>query len=79
MSIEELQKRINSLHHWATVGCGNHGCQIMPPKGMGTNAGCSCTPHAFSEVLLNLAADLAVGGRYAKWDKPATAEKGQSE
>lgn len=23
-------------------GCGNHGCYVDPPKGMGTNAGCNC-------------------------------------
>lgn len=24
------------------LGCGNHSCRIEKPKGMGTNAGCSC-------------------------------------
>ena len=23
-------------------GCGNHSCFINPPKGQGTNGGCSC-------------------------------------
>ena len=23
-------------------GCGNHACLVNPPKGQGTNAGCSC-------------------------------------
>ncbi len=23
-------------------GCGDHGCEFNPPKGMGTNGGCRC-------------------------------------
>ena len=26
-------------------GCSNHGCEFDPPKGMGTNGGCSCLKH----------------------------------
>ena len=24
------------------IGCGDHGCVIAPPEGMGTNGGCRC-------------------------------------
>jgi hypothetical protein len=31
----------------ATLGCGDHGCCVARPKGMGTNGGCRClgNPH----------------------------------
>ena len=38
--IDGLEGIIRQLTH----GCGNHGCRINPPTGMGTNAICSCTP-----------------------------------
>lgn len=40
-------------------GCGNHGCLVSPPKGQGTNMGCTCKPRDFSRHLLNISMELA--------------------
>ncbi len=42
-------------------GCGNHGCYIDPPKGMGTNAGCRCWTDKYTAQRAMLA-----GKRLAK-------------
>jgi len=35
----------DSLRDELTVlGCGNHGCVVAKPKGMGTNGPCRCLP-----------------------------------
>jgi hypothetical protein len=67
MTLEEFQVEIDRLHDWAFWGCGNHGCRIDPPKGMGTNSTCQCTPHEFSETLLHLASEASKHGKYARW------------
>jgi hypothetical protein len=36
---------------------------------MGTNATCQCTPHAFSERLLWLAAEIEPTNKYARFEK----------
>ena len=69
MNLTALQKEMEELNFWAKHGCTNHGCKIEPPRGMGTNSTCQCTPHAFSERLLWLAAELDKGGKYAQWEK----------
>lgn len=58
MNLQEFQKELNKLNNWAQRGCGNHGCVIKPPQGIGTNASCQCTPYAFSEMLLWLASEI---------------------
>ena len=58
MTLTEFQKHLNRLNHWAQNGCGNHGCIIKPPTGMGTNAMCQCYPYEFSEILLSLALEI---------------------
>jgi hypothetical protein len=58
MTLPEFQKELNNFNNWVQNGCGNHGCVIKQPKGMGTNAGCQCSPHRFSEILLWLAAEI---------------------
>lgn len=55
-SIEDLSESIDRLARLLKYGCGNHGCRIKPPKGMGTNAVCKCNPHRISRLLLDLAA-----------------------
>ena len=72
MSLSDFQQQMDNLNRWAKHGCSNHGCQIGPPKGMGTNAICKCTPHEFSERLLWLAAELSKHGRYRRWPNDRT-------
>lgn len=42
--------RLNFIAYFTSIadrlqnGCGNHGCVINPPTGMGTNSGCKCAP-----------------------------------
>ena len=48
MTLRDFQKELESIYNWSTKGCGNHGCVINPPKGMGTNASCQCYPQAFA-------------------------------
>jgi hypothetical protein len=67
ISLRDFQKAMESLNRWAQHGCTNHGCRIEPPKGMGTNAICSCTPRAFAEHLLWLACELDKHGKYGCW------------
>lgn len=67
ISLEDFQKEMEKLHHWSQHGCTNHGCRIEPPKGMGTNSTCHCTPRAFAEHLLWLACELDKHGKYGRW------------
>lgn len=69
MKLSDLKHEIHQLDHWAHHGCGNHGCRIKPPVGMGTNAGCQCNPHAFAERLLWLACELDKAGKYGRWEQ----------
>jgi hypothetical protein len=46
-SLEMLLKQMK-------YGCGNHGCVIRPPKGMGTNSICRCYPSYVSHDLREL-------------------------
>jgi hypothetical protein len=74
MTIAEFQAQMKRLNDTAQHGCGNHGCKINPPKGQGTNGGCSCTPYNFSESLLWLAAELVPDGKYTRWTVEAPFE-----
>jgi hypothetical protein len=67
MTLTEFQKELNSLNRWAQHGCGNHGCIIKPPTGLGTNMTCQCYPEKFSEVLLNLAAAIEPKNKYERF------------
>lgn len=69
MTLKELQVELERIARWSINGCTNHGCVISPPKGMGTNATCQCTPHAFSERLLWLAAEIEPTNKYARFEK----------
>lgn len=70
MSLQAFQREMAELNRWAQHGCSSHGCQIEPPRGMGTNASCSCRPQAFSDTLLWLAAEVERYGRHKRWVKP---------
>ena len=54
-TLEDLRKSLDRLALKAKFGCGNHGCVILPPKGMGTNSSCTCSPRAFARSLRQLA------------------------
>lgn len=51
---DELQEILSRLE-W---GCGDHGCKIHKPKGMGTNGGCQCRPRYIAAKLLDIAEDI---------------------
>jgi len=74
---EGLHKELEYLSKWAKEGCLNHGCRINPPKGMGTNSSCACTPRAFSEHLLWLSRKLEVYGKYGRF--PNKKKEGEKE
>ncbi len=57
--IEDVKKLVSHLKY----GCGNHGCIINPPKGMGTNMSCKCSALNFSRILLVLAEQVEAMGR----------------
>ena len=63
---EILESLARKLRH----GCGNHGCEINPPKGMGTNCCCQCQPRRFSSDLLLLAVEVERQGRHWEKEKP---------
>ena len=69
MTLQDFQKELESIYIWSTKGCGNHGCIINPPKGMGTNASCQCYPQAFADELLYLAQQVEPQFRYKGWNK----------
>lgn len=54
-ALGDLKSDVMGLAHRLQHGCGNHGCRINAPRGMGTNSICQCTPLKVSRVLLELA------------------------
>jgi hypothetical protein len=62
-TIDDIRQAIKQLDRQLTYGCGNHGCRIKPPVGMGTNASCRCTPIEMANRLLNLSLFLEEMGR----------------
>jgi len=40
----ELVERLQLIISKMLRGCGNHGCVIQSPQGMGTNGACRCRP-----------------------------------
>jgi hypothetical protein len=78
VKISELQNEVRRLEVWSRIGCGNHGCVIHAPVGMGTNSTCVCTPTAFQIQLQWLANEVnKTGNRYARFDAetPATGQE----
>lgn len=62
-TLENLSESVDRLSARLKHGCGNHGCRINPPKGMGTNATCKCSPREIARLLLDLAALTEEMGR----------------
>lgn len=60
--LDEIQKRLTS-------GCGNHGCVVKRPVGMGTNSACKCTPFAIARALQWTAEAIKRGGHPSKWEE----------
>lgn len=53
-NLGHLRDSVERLLNQLKWGCGNHGCRINPPKGVGTNAICRCYPRDISRTLFNL-------------------------
>lgn len=68
MKVSHLQEELEKLLNWSKYGCGNHGCRIYKPKGMGTNGSCQCSPYAFGERMLYLASELEKDGKYGRFE-----------
>jgi len=58
MTLRQGQDWLQGLADRLHGGCGNHGCVIRPPHGLGTNASCRCRPKDFARDLRQLAAAL---------------------
>jgi|GEM_PF-3716682 len=51
---EHIQAIVSGL---SRLGCSNHSCYFSPPKGVGTNGGCSCLsdlPSSLRVALIRL-------------------------
>lgn len=68
MTPSEIADSLDQLSRKLRVGCGNHGCRISPPEGMGTNSICQCMPIKFAKEFLELAT-VCEEQRY-EWRKP---------
>lgn len=67
MNTEDFKVALKNIFDRSLHGCGDIDCKMKVPSGMATNGGCRCTPFAFSEDLLNLAAETAPEGRKSRW------------
>lgn len=54
MNSDELYFELLELVGRLTNGCGNHGCVIKQPDGVGTNGPCRCTVHTMAKTLIRL-------------------------
>ncbi len=68
-TLDDLRDAIRQIDRQLTHGCGNHGCRIKPPVGMGTNAICKCTPLEMANLMLRLALLLEEMGRTWRHNK----------
>lgn len=53
-TLADLINSVARLHNQLLHGCGNHGCVIKPPTGIGTNAICRCRPDQIARDLKKL-------------------------
>ena len=67
VTLTTIQDAIHNLSERIHFGCGNHGCLIKAPKGMGTNMNCKCTPREISRELLDIAISIEKMGK--EWKK----------
>lgn len=63
MKLEHLRESVSALERQLRLGCGNNGCVIYPPKGLGTNSICRCRPSNIIADLLDMALWVESGGR----------------
>ena len=68
VTLVTIQGAISHLNNRIHFGCGNHGCLIKAPKGMGTNMNCKCTPEKIRKDILGIA--LAIESMGKEWKKP---------
>ena len=68
MTLRDFQTELENIYNWAENGCGNHGCVINPPKDIGTNASCQCSPQSFADALFYLSVQLEPESKYKKWE-----------
>jgi hypothetical protein len=57
-TVSEARGRASTM----LVGCGDHGCFVVPPDGHGTNIGCRCDVLALRRAIVTLRAHLVDGG-----------------
>jgi heme/copper-type cytochrome/quinol oxidase subunit 2 len=58
VTLSWYRERLVELLRQVDQGCGNHGCQLHPVKGQGTNGSCECSPHRIARDLRNIAEAL---------------------
>lgn len=58
MNQREVRERLERLTRQMTKGCGNHGCWIAQPEGLGTNGACRCAPREIARQLTDIARQL---------------------
>lgn len=58
MTLTQARNTIDDIQARMHLGCGNHGCCIQAPIGMGTNSVCRCTPREIARRLRWLAQEL---------------------
>lgn len=70
MEAIQLAELLNLVDKRLRHGCGNHGCSVKPPKGMGTNAVCKCDPASIARMLRSFATlcDIQVKDNKNLWD-----------
>lgn len=66
-TLDDLRESLTKLQMKLNHGCGNHGCCINDPKGMGTNASCTCSPEAIAKQLRRLSEMV---GTETEWIDP---------
>jgi len=73
-TLAETRKMIDDIQFRLANGCGNHGCQIKQPTGMGTNSSCRCNPSVFAEELFYIGLELERYNR-SRWGKDQHSNK----
>jgi hypothetical protein len=66
-TLDDLIQSVTRLHNQLLNGCGNHGCVIKQPTGIGTNAICRCRPDQIARDLKKLS--QAVDRAGLSWKK----------
>lgn len=66
-TLDDLLSSVTNLRNQVLHGCGNHGCIIKPPSGMGTNSTCRCQPYRIAKDLRRLADAVDKNG--TSWTK----------